>query len=96
MTVSIETLLVDGDTSVAVARWHPYNDVTPPLQAVATLLFKGEDVYIIGLLSVKHFGIRDVMALAKALNQRGVKQAFFRRNITDPFRPFNIPSWRLH
>lgn len=95
MTVSIETLHVDGDVSVAVARFHPEGELGAPFNGVATLLFKGTDVYIVGMLSRDNLSIEDVMSLSKALELRGVKQAFYRHNITDPFKPFDLPSWRL-
>lgn len=97
MTVSIETVHRSEYCTIAVARFHPNGGgFGNEFDSVCTLVIEEEDCKIIGLLSKSNFKMSDMMSLAKALQSLGVKRAFLRRNITDPFREFHLPEWRRH
>lgn len=96
MNVSIETIHKSEYCTVAVARFHPSGGgFGNEFNAVCTLMIEGTDCKIIGLLSKDNFKMADIMSLAKALQSIGVVRASIRRNITEPFREFNLPKWRL-
>lgn len=95
MTVSIETIHQSEYCTIAVARFHPKGGgFGNEFDAVCTLIIEGTDCKIIGLLSKSTFKITHIMSLSKALRSLGVERAFLRRNITEPFREFNLPRWR--